>query len=374
MRRNSPTKRFAGGSRRVRAGRSYENLVPELAVIPYREIADAANIVRPVMRIVSMRVKHQPAATMDLKTTAIDSDERIYRKLADSPFYQTYRKAFMNATGLSLALVSADEELSRAGQADRFSNHFCKALNAGDRGCRSCLLAHHCLARSVNDKAETMTCFAGMRETMVPVRAGNRTVALLSTGQVFTTPASERSFEPVANQLARLGHDRKCLGSLESAWSETPEFGLEKYEGTVTILAAFALQLSDLLNRLLTEEVNSEPQIVVKAKRFVNAHLEEKLSLDSVAVHVGVSPFYFCKLFKQATDMTLTEYVNRRRIEWAKRKLINPNARVTEVAFDVGFQSVSQFNRSFLKYVGVSPTRYRGNGEEVSRLSGSAAA
>lgn len=311
---------------------------------------------------------------MDHKNTALDPDERIYRKLADSPFYQTYRKAYHNATGLSLVLVSADEEVTVAGQPDRYGSPFCKALNGGESVCRRCVLEHRGLAGTVNDKAETMTCYAGLRETMIPVRAGNKTVALLSTGQVFTTPASSRSFARVAEQLRKVGYSEEDLAELEKAWHETLDFGLERYEGTVTLAAAFALQLSDLLNRLLTEEVNSEPQIVVKAKRFVNAHLEERLSLDAVASHVGVSPFYFCKLFKQATEMTLTEYVNRRRVEWAKRRLLNPNARVTEVAFDVGFQSVSQFNRSFLKYAGVSPTRYRGTGETVGKWTRAEAA
>lgn len=311
---------------------------------------------------------------MNHKSTALDPDERIYRKLADSPFYQTYRRAFTNATGLSLVLVSADEDVTVAGQPDRYGSPFCKALNPGESACRRCVLDQRCLARTVNNKAETMTCFAGLRESMIPVRAGNKTVALLSTGQVFTTPSGSRSFKPVAASLRKAGCNEDALPALEAAWDQTLEFGIERYEGTVTLVAAFALQLSDLLNRLLTEEANSEPQIVVKAKRFVNAHLEERLSLDSVASHVGVSPFYFCKLFKQATGMTLTEYVNRRRVEWAKRKLINPNTRVTEVAFDVGFQSVSQFNRSFLKYAGVSPTRYRGTGEEVGKWTRAEAA
>ncbi|MEQ1841212.1 MAG: helix-turn-helix domain-containing protein [Verrucomicrobiales bacterium] len=311
---------------------------------------------------------------MESRTAAIDPDERIYLKLVDSPFYQTYRRAFTNATGLNLVLIPADEEIEISGQGDRFSNAFCSALNRSEEGCRRCALEHRCLAVEVNERAETRTCFAGLRETMIPVRAGNRTVALLSTGQIFTKAAGKRSFASVSSQLVRLGFGAEQLRELEAAWKSTPELGLEQYEGTVTLLAAFAIQLSDLLNRLLTEEANSEPQIVVKAKRFVNAHLEEKLSLDSVSSHVGVSPFYFCKLFKQATDMTLTEYVNRRRVEWAKRKLINPNARVTEVAFDVGFQSVSQFNRSFLKYVGVSPTRFRGSSEEAERLSQAEAA
>lgn len=311
---------------------------------------------------------------MESRTATIDPDERIYHKLVDSPFYQTYRRAFTNATGLNLVLVPADEEIAVSGQGERFSNPFCSALNRNEEGCRRCALEHRCLAGEVSDRAETRTCFAGLRETMIPVRAGNRTVALLSTGQIFTKAATKRTFAPVSSQLARIGFGQEDLKELEAAWRGTTEMGLEQYEGTVTLLAAFAIQLSDLLNRLLTEEANSEPQIVVKAKRFVNAHLEEKLSLDSVSSHVGVSPFYFCKLFKQATDMTLTEYVNRRRVEWAKRKLINPNARVTEVAFDVGFQSVSQFNRSFLKYVGVSPTRFRGSEEDAGRLAHAEAA
>ncbi|MCB1203003.1 MAG: helix-turn-helix domain-containing protein [Verrucomicrobiae bacterium] len=298
---------------------------------------------------------------MENRIASLDPDERIYRKLVDSPFFQTYRRAFTNATGLGLVLLSADDEIENLDQGRHFAP-FCKALNESAAGCQRCHLEHCCLAREVGDKAETRTCFAGMRETLIPIRAGKKTVAFLSTGQVFTTPSAERDFTKVADQLRRVGFKEAQLADLARVWENTPEFGLERYEGTITLLAAFALQLSDLLNRLLTEESNSEPQIVVKAKRFINAHLEEKLSLDSVAGHVGVSPFYFCKLFKQATDMTLTEYVNRRRIEWAKRKLLNPNSRVTEVAFDVGFQSVSQFNRSFLKYVGTSPTRFRIDG------------
>ena len=310
---------------------------------------------------------------MESKQNTLDPDERIYRKLVDSPFFQTYRRAFMNATGLGLVLISADEEVDVVGQGGRFRAPFCRALNENEAGCRRCQLEHRCLAREMGDKAETWTCFAGLRETLIPVRAGTKTVAYLSTGQVFTAAAIERDFDRVAEQLRRVGIDGERLDDLAAKWRETPEFGLDRYEGTVTLLAAFALQLSDLLNRLLTEETHSEPQIVVKAKRYINSHLDEKLSLDGVAGHVGVSPFYFCKLFKQATDMTLTEYVNRRRVEWAKRKLINPNTRVTEVAFDVGFQSVSQFNRSFLKYVGVSPTVFRGDGEGPSKLDRSAA-
>lgn len=311
---------------------------------------------------------------METKQIRPESDDRVYRKLLESPFFTTYRRAFTNATGLDFVLLPANENGPSAAREASGCSGFCRAVNEERNGRRRCAMEHRCLAREVGSRAETRTCYAGLRETLVPVNSGGRTVAYLSAGQVFAGSGRERGFAPVAAELRRFGVPESGLAPLAAAWESSLELPLERYEGSVTLLAAFALQLSELLNRLLTEEANSEPQIVVRAKRFINAHLEEKLSLETVASHVGVSPFYFCKLFKQATDMTLTEYVNRRRVEWAKRKLINPNARVTEVAFDVGFQSVSQFNRSFLKYTGVSPTRFRSEGDGTGRLVRAAAA
>lgn len=302
------------------------------------------------------------------------ADERIFAKLNESPFFQTYRKAFSDATGLSLAIVPADEEVNigREAKACAHQSDFCRKLNSAEGGCGKCQHAQSMLKRESAEKTGTRTCFAGMRESMIPIRSGDRPFAFLSTGEVFTSEPEEipESLEEAFDDLHLSSKDRK---DLEKSWRSERVMTKEQYEGTITLLAAFALQLSDLLNRLLIEESNAEPEVVMKAKRYVNAHLEDKISLESVAKHVGVSPYYFCKVFKQSAGMTLTEFVNRRRIEWAKRRLLNPQARVTEVAFDVGFQSISQFNRSFLKYVGQSPTRFRDRQGRASLTSASAA-
>lgn len=299
---------------------------------------------------------------MNTQETASLTDERIFRKLVESPFFQTYRKAFMDATDLDLDLVPADPEADAERQKEKGACHqssFCQMVNSHKEGCQSCRSARNHLLRAAMDKPETATCFAGMRETMIPIRSGDRNFAMLSVGEIFTSKPGKNlpaELEAFFSSMSLSAAERK---KLEAAWRDNRVMTLEQYQGVVTMLAAFALQLSDLLNRLLIEEANAEPEVVVNAKRFVNAHLEEKISLESVASHVGVSLYYFCKVFKQSAGMTLTEYVNRRRVECAKRRLLNPQSRVTEVAFDVGFQSISQFNRSFLKYVGESPTRYR---------------
>ena len=74
---------------------------------------------------------------------------------------------------------------------------------------------------------------------------------------------------------------------------------------------------------------------------------------------MNVSRFYFCKLFKEATGITLMDYVTRVRIERVKTLLLDPSMRVSEVAFASGFGSIPRFNSAFKKHMGVSPSEYR---------------
>ena len=85
----------------------------------------------------------------------------------------------------------------------------------------------------------------------------------------------------------------------------------------------------------------------------------EEISLADVANAVHTSTFYFCKIFKRFTGLNFTEFVSRSRIERAKELLLKPHMRVSEVAFEVGFQSLTHFNRVFKRMLGQSPSEYR---------------
>lgn len=282
----------------------------------------------------------------------------LHQRLLNSDLFQVYQKAFESATGLPLLLKAADQSVDEAPN-HTFRNPFCRELNSGTKPCQRCLNADQCLTAKSEEQAHTTSCFAGLKETAIPVRASGRTVAFLSTGQVFESEPTEMDFESLSVALRESGFSEERIGQLRDSFFATQVVSPERYQGMVTLIGVFALQLSESLNRLMIEDSNSEPPVVISAKQYINANLEDRITLDEVAAHVCVSPYYFCKIFKQATGMTLTEYVNRRRIERAKRKLLVPHSRVTEVAYDVGYQSLSQFNRSFLKYVGMSPTQFR---------------
>lgn len=112
----------------------------------------------------------------------------------------------------------------------------------------------------------------------------------------------------------------------------------------------------------------AEPVRIWKARNFIQAHVSEELSLGTVARATNTSPNYFSEKFKETTGVNFVKYVARARFERAAALLHNDELRVSEIAFAVGFQSLSQFNRVFKKFAGKSPTEYRD--EAASAVSG----
>jgi AraC-like DNA-binding protein len=99
--------------------------------------------------------------------------------------------------------------------------------------------------------------------------------------------------------------------------------------------------------------------VVTRARQYIAEHKSEPLSLAGVARAAGASIFYFCKLFRKTTGLKFTDYLARVRLEDARVRLQNPSLRISEIAFEVGFQSLTQFNRTFQRVFGQSPTDYR---------------
>jgi AraC-like DNA-binding protein len=103
----------------------------------------------------------------------------------------------------------------------------------------------------------------------------------------------------------------------------------------------------------------AEPVEIWKARNFIRDHSDEKVSLYEIAKAVNISANYLSEKFKKITGINFVDYVAHTRIEKASALLHNVNLRVSEIAFAVGFQSLSQFNRVFKKLTGQSPTEFR---------------
>jgi AraC family transcriptional regulator len=92
---------------------------------------------------------------------------------------------------------------------------------------------------------------------------------------------------------------------------------------------------------------------------YIEEHLAEQISLATLAGLVGLSPYYFCRAFKQSLGMPPHRYHNSRRIEHAKILLAKPAPSVTDIGLTVGYSETSSFTAAFHKTTGVTPTAYR---------------
>ena len=299
--------------------------------------------------------------------TPTSPQSHLIERLKSSPFYQICQDSFRNATGLPLVIISAENAQFNPCHTSPNQNKFCRVLNIKHGSCEECKREQQLILSRSHEHTYTHTCFAGLKETSVPLRLGKETVAYLKTGQVFTEMPCTSHADELRKVLAADGYSKAEQSETINAYRKTPVFDSEQYRSMITLLNIVSLQLAELLNRLILEAQPAEPEIVRKAKNFITDRIDEKISLDQISREVNVSSFYFCKLFKQSTGMTFTEFTNRHRIELAKNELKHDKKSITEIAYAVGFQSLSQFNRSFSKFCGESPREYRQNAKLSDR-------
>ena len=292
------------------------------------------------------------------QATEAKENQNLIETLTASKIYQDYERAFSETTGLPISLRPVESwQLPQHGK--KQENRFCAMMAGKSRSCAACLRLQQELSDKAQNEAQTLTCELGLCDTAVPVRLGEKLIGFLQTGQVFRKKPSNTQFEHTARLIAEWGVevDRE---KMRKAYFDTRVLSSKQYEAVVGLIAIFAQHISMVSNQIVVRQKNSEPPMIARAKQYIEGNQGEDLSLGEVAKAVNTSTFYFCKMFKKATGVHFTEYVSRVRIEKAKNLLLNPNVRVSEVAFEVGFQSLTHFNRVFKKMIGQSPTEYRG--------------
>ena len=280
-----------------------------------------------------------------------------FESLAGLPVIDFYESAFRKATGASLKVVPPGEPTRRLSMGAE-ENAFCRLAAGTASGCEACLDTQVRVQRMAGKKLSTqqINCFCGLTDVAVPVVVGGRHIATLMSGQVFRREPTERDFKMVT---AMLGQTLEWEKKAHTAYFGTLVVDADRFEAIIQLLTVFAQYLSDFASRQVLASATEEPAAVAGAKQFVHLHIEEPILLAEVVKHVNVSRFYFCKLFKKATGMTLTEYVARVRVEKAKTLLVDPSLRISEVVYAAGFGSIPQFNNVFKRIVGVPPTAYR---------------
>jgi AraC-like DNA-binding protein len=294
---------------------------------------------------------------MRIEKTRSAESRSLVDQLKRSQIYRDYEGAFRETTGLPISLRPV-EAFDLPHHGDPNENPFCMLMAKSNHSCAACLQ----LQRKIEDQAKlepkTLKCFAGLCDSAVPVRVGENLIAFLNTGQILLHKPTQKMFAKTTRSLLKWGTDVD-LKRLEEAYFQSRVVTRKQLESVLRLLSVFAQHLSGLGNQLMVSNESAESPAVARARVFIAEHHADEVALGDVAKAVNMSAFYFCKTFKRSTGMTFTDYLARVRVEKVKNLLLNPHKRVSEAAFEAGFQSLSQFNRVFRRVAGEAPSAYR---------------
>lgn len=109
---------------------------------------------------------------------------------------------------------------------------------------------------------------------------------------------------------------------------------------------------------LKSKRVTYKAHVITSVQKYIQNHIEERLSLNNVAAIFGLSPNYLSVLFKKTCNIGFSEYIAQMKVSKAKSILLENDMKIYEVADQLGFESAFYFSRVFKKVEGISPREY----------------
>lgn len=285
-----------------------------------------------------------------------DETAEVWERLVNAPRVRELQVAFACATGLPVTLLPPS-----AGATPPYEGAYCVKGCLGEPSgalCRRTLLRAE--ARAVQGIAPVQySCPSGLLKILVPVFVRGRHVANLLAGPFTLRTLSRRHLVELMARLSGAGlGDRQP--ELETTWRYTPRLSAEKGRAVATLLGMLARYLAGLAGEMLTDRPTpARVPWLETVETLLRENGGRRVPLREVAARVHLSPCHFCAVFKRQTGLTFTAYRNRLRLDRAAELLREPGRRITDVAFEVGFDSIPYFNRAFRRRFGCSPSEYR---------------
>lgn len=161
-----------------------------------------------------------------------------------------------------------------------------------------------------------------------------------------------RSTEPLAQELMHY-FDRMAEEYVQKtdAWQE--------YIKGYILLTIAALSRNNLLFTARSSHNAAALLRLEPVFTYIDAHYAAPITLEDMAEAIRLHPSYLCRLFRQATGSTLSQYLNFVRVYEAEKLLINSKISMTDICSRVGFSDPVYFDRVFRRYNGCTPTAYR---------------
>lgn len=131
---------------------------------------------------------------------------------------------------------------------------------------------------------------------------------------------------------------------------------------SISLDELFLLLKSELLtayNKAVQNKRGEYERPIRSARKYIQEHYMEPLTLETVSEVAGYNPAYFSTLFKKETGTSFLEYISGIRMEKAKQLLCDTNENIETICREVGYSDVKYFTKGFARYTGLKPAEYR---------------
>src|SRR5438132_3506154 len=218
---------------------------------------------------------------MSKQSASRSSDQEVMRHLSRSQIFKDYERAFSKAMGLPLNIRGRDSwSPSHHGKEDHDS--FASILARFNKARSACLRAQSDASREPESTTRTVTWFAGLSESAVPVYAGDRILGFLETGEVMLKNPTKKHFASITRQLRAWGY-KADWKQLERAYFRSCVLSPKRYHAMLRLLGIFAQHLSILSNQLVVRHERDESANMTPSRQFIEKQQAEPHSLGRVA-------------------------------------------------------------------------------------------
>lgn len=145
---------------------------------------------------------------------------------------------------------------------------------------------------------------------------------------------------------------------VERLIEEIKECQLEKTYFRTKLICNY-INLLTYIDRFTNDKKTVQSEFSFTVLEYINNHISESISIDSICSKFHMSKYHFCRKFKAITGVSVMEYILKTRIAKAKIRLTDKSLSVTDVASKCGFSGISYFCRVFKEQTGKTPLEYR---------------
>ena len=231
---------------------------------------------------------------------------------------------------------------------------FCRAINDLPEGHERCIACDQCKIRHYTAESgfQFYRCHLGICEAVMPLYDKNTPLAYLAVGCYLDDTPMEEQWEHTRSLLDWWPGGPDTLKEAFFQFRQYSQQEIQAYAETLEALSAY-IQLKGMI--LATEQTDAQ-----KLALYLDEHYMEKLSLASISRHLHIGRTKLCAIAKELSGgETLSYLIARRRIDAAKRLLLQSNMPISAVAESVGISDYNYFSKVFRSMTGTTPSTFR---------------